>query len=127
MRILKQGASFFAVGLIQLAIDWFVFFLLTKSGCDSGGANVAGRVTGACFGFWLNGTWTFSDGITSRLSGAHLLRFITLWSITLLISTTVVASVSHYEGLHVAWVIKPVSDLILAGGSFLVSKYWVYR
>ena len=126
MRMLKQGVSFVAVGLLQLAIDWLVFFALTKAGCGTGVANVVGRITGASVGFWLNGSWTFSENIASRLHGTHLLKFMVLWSITMFVSTGVVAFVSSHAGLHVAWIVKPAVDLVLAACSFLVSKYWVY-
>ncbi|GGA25441.1 GtrA family protein [Dyella nitratireducens] len=127
MRLLKQGASFVMVGLIQLAIDWLVFVALTKVGCGSSVANVSGRIVGASFGFWLNGAWTFSEEREWRLHGWHLLKFAVLWSMTTLVSTVIITLISHYKGLHVAWMVKPVVDIFLALLSFLVSKYWVYN
>lgn len=127
MKIVKQGINYGLVGLFQIGVDWLTFIALTQLGVSSVAGNLIGRLTGAGFGFWLNGSWTFSDGQVRRTSTKHLGRFSAVWFLTALASTVLVAMASHYEGLHAAWVAKPAIDLFLAGLSFLASKYWIYR
>ena len=127
MKIVKQGISYGLVGLFQIGIDWLAFIVLTQLGIGAVAGNLLGRLTGAGFGFWLNGSWTFSDGQIRRTGKRHLVRFGAVWLSTALASTILVAMASHYQGLHTAWVVKPAIDLFLAGLSFLASKFWIYR
>ncbi len=127
MSIVKQGASYGFVGLLQIGLDSLIFIVLTKFGMITGAANIIGRVSGAIMGFWLNGKWTFSNGEMRPLGARHLGKFLISWTLTTFASTMIVMSATHLEGLHVAWIIKPVADLALAAFGFAISKYWIYR
>lgn len=127
MSIVKQGISYGFVGVIQLALDWLTFVVLTQLGLPAGPANITGRVAGASLGFWLNGRWTFGAGDDNRLRPRHALRFVVLWSLTTLLSTGAVMLAAHMQGLHLAWVVKPFADLTLAAIGFTASKYWIYK
>lgn len=126
MSLLRQGRWFAAVGVVQWLTDWSVMFLLSRAGIAIAPANVAGRVCGALLGFWLNGRITFAtDGL--RPGWRHLGRYVLLWGVNTALSTAGVWAIHAAFGLHGAWVGKPVVDGLLAIGSFLVSRHWVYR
>jgi putative flippase GtrA len=125
--LFRQVASFGAVGLLQIVIDWMTFVVLTFAGAPAAPANVSGRILGACMGYWLNGKWTFADGGKPSLSRKSLLRYLATWIVTTAISTLVVLLVDRAQGLHWAWMVKPVSDSTLAALGFAVSKFWIYR
>lgn len=123
-----QVGLFLVVGGAQLVVDWVTFVLLTKIGVGSIASNLAGRLTGACLGFFLNGRLTFphmrkAKSITSRSA----LRFAGFWIAASLVSTTAVYALNSYAGLKAAWLGKPIIEAILAIISFLCSKFWIYR
>lgn len=124
---LKQGFGYGVVGVVQLALDWLIFVTLTALGAPVAGANIVGRATAAGLGFWLNGKWTFGKSGGSPLGIEHFGRYLILWLSMALLSTFVVMMATRMEGVHVAWLIKPIVDLFLAAIGFVVSKYWIYR
>jgi len=126
-HLVRQVTSYGVVGLVQIALDWLCFVILTALGLPPGPANVCGRVAGASAGFWLNGKWTFRDPEKAPLSTRALARFVVSWTATTAISTLIVLLVSEGHGLHWAWVIKPIADAALAAAGFAVSKFWIYR
>lgn len=126
MSLLRQGRWFAAVGGVQWLVDWGVMFLLSHAGVPVALANVAGRMSGAAFGFWLNGRITFArEARAPRWRQA--LRFVALWSATTMLSTLAIAAIDAEFGLRGAWLGKPVVDGVLAVASFLASRHWVYR
>jgi putative flippase GtrA len=122
----RQGGSYFAVGLLQLLVDWAMFVGLSALGMTVEPANVIGRVTGAMFGFWLNGRFTFA-GDDNALGRRQFARFALMWLATTAVSTWAVAHVDDTVGLQWAWLAKPAIDLALAVVGFLLSRYWIYR
>ena len=127
MSVIKQGISYGFVGAIQLCVDWLTFIILTQLGVITGPANIVARITGAALGFWMNGRWTFNTGDRRSLNFRQLVRFLVSWSLTTLISTAIVTVAAHTDGIHAAWIVKPVGDLALAAVGFAISKYWIYR
>ncbi|MDR1529062.1 MAG: GtrA family protein [Burkholderiales bacterium] len=127
MNLMKQGASYFVIGLIQLLFDWLTFVALSWFGVPVYMANIIGRIVGALLGFWLNGKLTFHILTGGMLSGKSLTRFLVLWILTTIISTLAVGFADSLKGLYLAWLIKPIIDTLLAVCGFLISKYWVYR
>lgn len=127
-RVLREGLLYGVIGGFQLVVDWLSFFTLTSLGVAVVPANVTGRIVGACFGFWLNGRFTFSRrGQAPPLGRPQLLRFVVVWLAAAALSTSAVWALAHMQGLWAAWVGKFMVDGLLAGASFLLSKYWVYR
>lgn len=126
-QILKQGFGYGVVGGMQLMLDWLIFVTLSALGVPVGGANVAGRATAALLGFWLNGKWTFGKSGGSPLGFEHFGRYLVLWASMTVLSTIVVMFAARIDGVHAAWLIKPMADLLLAAVGFVVSKYWIYR
>lgn len=125
--LLRQGASYVAIGLLQLALDSSLFVALSALGLPAVLANVSGRACAAGLGFWLNGRFTFAEGGQPRLGGARLRRYVMTWLSLTAISTGAVATAEHLLGLRGAWLAKPVIEAALALLSFLILRHWVYR
>ncbi len=126
MSLLRQGRHYLAIGLLQYAVDWGVMVALSHFGLPVEVANVAGRVSGAMLGFWLNGRITFAHD-DSPLGRRQLQRFVLLWLCTTALSTWAVGAVENAAGLRWAWLAKPAVEAMLAGVGFLASRHWVYR
>lgn len=126
MSLLRQGSHYIAIGLLQYVVDWGVMVTLSHFGLPVEMANVAGRVSGATLGFWLNGRITFAND-TGTLGRRQLQRFLLLWLVMTALSTWAVGTVEDVAGLQWAWLAKPGVELVLAGMSFMVSRHWVYR
>ena len=124
--LLRQGGSYFIIGLLQLAVDWAVFVALSALGMAVEPANVLGRISGAVLGFWLNGRVTFA-GAGTAVGRRQFLRFLLMWLATTAISTWGVAHVEASLGLKWAWLAKPAIDLTLSAAGFLLSRHWIYR
>lgn len=123
--IVGQAMRFIVVGLVQLGIDAGAFILLTYAGIPVVPANVVARVTGATLGFVLNRHYTFRSGDIAV--GGAFVRFVVLWLATTVLSTILVSVVAEAIGLKAAWLAKPLVDAVLAGLSFIVAKWWVFR
>ena len=123
--LLRQGGSYFLIGMLQLLVDWAVFVSLSAAGVAVEPANVVGRVSGAVLGFWFNGRFTFgSEGTLGRRQFA---RFVLMWLGTTAMSTWAMANIDAAVGLKWAWLAKPAIDLALSAVGFLLSRHWVYR
>lgn len=126
MSLTRQGSHYLLIGLLQYVVDWGVMVGLSHLGLNVEASNIAGRVSGAVLGFWLNGRITFASEDTT-VGGPQLMRFILLWLCTTLVSTLAIGAIEDAAGLQWAWLAKPAVELVLAGASFLVSRHWVYR
>ncbi|KRG71638.1 GtrA family protein [Pseudoxanthomonas dokdonensis] len=126
MTLVRQGTLFVLMGLVQLALDTLVTVLLSRAGMPLAAANVAGRVSGAALGFWLNGRVTFARA-DSVLGRRQALRFLIVWLALTLVSTALVAGIGQHATLRTAWLAKPVVEVMLAGISFFISRHWIYR
>jgi putative flippase GtrA len=123
----RQLLVFGLVGAAQVLLDWTVFVGLSYAGLGVAWANLAGRVSGACLGFWLNGRYTFAIGGRPRLDREHLARFIVAWLMLTALSTLLVSAVAGRFDLQAAWIAKPVVEALLAAIGFVVWRQWVYR
>jgi hypothetical protein len=56
-----------------------------------------------------------------------MIRFVLFWLAVTAASTWAVHALELQQGLHAAWLGKPVADGLLAGLGFLASRYWIYR
>lgn len=125
--MLREVLRFGIVGLAQIGIDWVAFVGLTALGVPVLAGNVCGRVSGASFGFFANAYFTFPHRRREGLGRVALLRFLVLWLATTVVSTAAMLAIESGWGLGWAWFLKPVVDILLATGSFFVSRHWVYR
>ncbi len=126
-RWVRQGVTYFMVGLAQLALDAGLFSLIHALTGATVVANLSGRVCGAVLGYFLNGTVTFSEQGERKLGLARLSRFVVLWLAMTTLSTLGVMTVEWLGGSRAVYLGKPVVELILAALGFVISKHWVYR
>ncbi len=127
MSLIRQGASYIVIGLIQLGVDWAVFVAATALGMPVSPANLLGRVCGMLLGFWLNGRHTFARDGQHRLGWQRFARFLVLWAVLTAISTVLVSLAASQLGLTYAWLAKPLVEGGLAAVSFLAMRRLVYR
>jgi putative flippase GtrA len=127
MSLFRQGSHFILVGVLQLVVDWAVFVALSALGLGVAPANLFGRVSGACLGYWLNGRITFAVNGEARLGGRRFLRFATVWLALTAVSTLLVAGLAAQLGLAYAWLAKPLVESGLAALSFVIARLWIYR
>lgn len=126
MSLSRQGRHYLAIGVLQWLLDWAVMVALSHAGMSVATANLAGRITGASLGFWLNGRITFA-GEDTRVGSRQLGRFGLMWIATTLLSTWALSSIDRSVGLQWAWLAKPAVELALGIAGFLFSRHWVYR
>ena len=126
MSVLRQGRYYLLIGILQWLLDWGVTVALSHGGLAIEPANVAGRVSGALLGFWLNGRVTFS-GDEHHMGRRQFARFVLMWTMTTTISTLSMGAIDDSFGLQWAWVAKPAVEVALGGIGFLLSRYWIYR
>ncbi len=127
MPVLRQLLAFGLVGGLQLLVDWACFVLLTLAGLAVVPANLAGRVAGACLGFWLNGRYTFAGPGAPPLGRRQALRFVAFWLATTAASTLALLAIESRDGLQATWLLKPLIEALLAALGFLASRHWIYR
>ena len=123
----RQGASFLAIGLLQLVVDSLLFIAFSAFGVAAAAANPASRACAAGLGFWLNGRFTFAQDGSPRLGALHMRRYVITWLTLTATSTAAVTAADHLLGLHGAWLAKPLIEAALALVSFAVLRHWVYR
>ena len=126
MSLGRHARHYLLIGGFQWLIDWGVMVLLSHYGMRVETANVAGRVTGALIGYWLNGKLTFA-GEDTAIGRTQLARFIIMWIGTTIISTWSLGIIDQYAGLKWAWLAKPGVELCLGVVGFVLSRHWVYR
>ena len=126
MRIIRDGAGFSLVGVVQVALDSSVYILLTTLGLATPPSNVCGRIAGALLGFWLNGRLTFAHQDKPRLRW-RLTRYVILWIAMTTISTLALTLIASQAGLRQTWWAKPLIETALGVTSFLICRHWVYR
>ena len=126
MSLSRQGRHYLTIGIVQWLLDWGVMVMLSHLGLPVRQANVAGRVSGAMLGFWLNGRITFA-GEHTRVGRAQFLRFLAMWLVMTLLSTIAIGAIDDYLGLKWAWLAKPAVEVALGMLGFLVSRHWIYR
>lgn len=126
MSLLRQSRHFVLVGIAQWLLDWGVLVLLSRFGVPIVAANIAARLSGALLGFSLNGLITFSND-DMELGRPQVQRYALLWSGNAAMSTILVTCTKATLGLHAALIAKPLIDGVVAIGSFLAQRHWVYR
>ena len=127
MRLLKQSGQFFVIGLAQLGLDWLIFVAATASGIPVVPANILGRICSAMMGFWLNGRFTFASEGGAQLGWHRFSRYVVVWLTLTLVSTWAVGTLAAGLGLKLAWLAKPVVEAFLAGISFVLMRFFVFR
>lgn len=126
MSLTRQGRHYLTIGLLQWLLDWGVMVGLSHMGMPVEPANVAGRISGALIGFWLNGRITFA-GDETAIGRRQFARFLAMWVLSTVLSTWSLGAINRAVGLKWAWLAKPGVELLLGAAGFLLSRHWVYR
>ncbi len=126
MSLGRQGRHYLLIGGLQWLLDWAVMVGLSHLGLPIAPANVAGRVSGAVLGYWLNGAITFA-GEDTGLGRAQFGRFVLMWTLTTALSTVAMTAIDARLGLQRAWLAKPLVEIALGAIGFVLSRHWVYR
>ena len=124
---LRQGRHYLLIGILQWLLDWAVTVALSHGGLAIEPANVAGRVSGALLGFWLNGRVTFARDGNARLGWWRFAKFLLVWVPLTVVSTLAVTWVAISLGLAHAWLAKPLVEGVLAVVAFFLWRHVVYR
>lgn len=127
---MRQTLLFLLVGGLQYVLDAALFAVFISLGLATTPANVLSRATAAAGGFLANRYITFSKrDDTAKSFGSSLLRFVMLWLVMTVLSTSLIVLIKHAFGtsfeIQVAG--KLLVEAVLAVASFLASKYWVFR
>ncbi|RMH92840.1 GtrA family protein [Lysobacter pythonis] len=126
MSLRRHAGGYLLVGGIQWLLDWGVMVLLSHLWLSVAHANIAGRISGALLGYWLNGRYTFADGDT-EIGRVQFARFLAMWIGTTFVSTWAVTRVDDYFGIAWAWLAKPVVEIALGVAGFVLSRHWIYK
>lgn len=126
MTLGRQSRHYLVIGVVQWLLDWGVMVGLSHLGLAVELANVAGRISGAALGFWLNGRITFASDDT-KIGRRQFARFGLMWLLTTAASTWALGAIDDAVGLKWAWIAKPGVELVLGGIGFVLSRHWVYR
>ncbi len=126
MTLKRHLGRYTVSGLLQWIVEYAVVLALSQWLLPIAPANVVGRVSGALFGFWLNGRWTFT-GAAYQSGPRAARRFALAWGLQTAINTLWVAAIAHAFDLRTALLLKPPADAVTAGLGFLLSRHWVYR
>ena len=102
MSLHRQGRHYLLIGGVQWLLDWAVMVGLSHLGLIVELANIAGRISGAMLGFWLNGKVTFA-GADTALGRVQLQRFVLMWLCTTTTSTLAMGQIDDVFGLRWAW------------------------
>ncbi len=125
MSLARHFRRYLVVGGLQWLLDCAVMLALSMAGIAIAPANIAGRISGAALGFWLNGRYTFSDQ-GERLGRRQLIRFVLMWLIMTWLGTWLLTRVDRLLGLHWAWFAKPLLEILLGLVGFVLARHWVY-
>lgn len=125
--LLRHGVGYGVVGAVQLLVDWAMFVSISALGVPAVPANIAGRLSGACLGYYLNGVFTFRTEAGVRLGWWRFRRYAATWGLLTLISSAAMHAIDRSAGLGWAWTAKPVVDVALAAVAFVLSRVWIYR
>ncbi|MGK2924810.1 MAG: GtrA family protein [Lysobacterales bacterium] len=127
---MRKPLLFLAVGGVQYVLDAGLYAALVSGGVATLPANIGSRASAAGLGFLLNRYLTFGQrNETLERFSRSLLRFLLLFAVLTLLSSLALL------GLEEAWGADPTRriaakllvEAVLAGVSFLASRFWVYR
>jgi len=122
-----QAVRFVITGATLLLVDWALFVGLSALGVATVVANPIARGCGALLGFWMHGSYTFAGGGSRRLGWAVLGRYLPSWTVLTVLGTLALSAITREFGLQLAWLAKPVLEVLLAVVSYFVWRGWVFR
>ena len=116
----RRFGKFLLVGLLNTAVGYTIFAVLLLVGAGTAGAAVGATVLGALFNFKSIGTLVFGS---SR--GRLLPKFLAVYALQC------IANISLLEAFRAVGIPPLISEAfilpVLAIGSFLIMKHWVFN
>ena len=126
MSLRRHLGGYAVIGLLQWVVEYGLMLALSEWVMPVEPANVAGRVAGACMGFWLNGKWTFA-GEGTHMGRRAQVRFVLMWLLLTVLNTWLVGAIDEHYSLRRAQALKPALDVLCGVIGFLLSRHWVYN
>ena len=118
----KQVISFGIIGVLNTAIDFSVYWILTRVfGFYFLMANMAAIVCAMCFSYFANKTFTF------RTSGNHkkeIIRFLTVQGSGFLIANGILFILVHLSVFDIY--AKVIASVVFTLYNFTMQKLWVF-
>jgi putative flippase GtrA len=123
-ELMRQFVKFNLVGLLNTALDFVLFSLLTWFGVFYIWAQCISYVLGTINSYTLNKYWTFTQ--KGRLEPKQAMRFLVLNLGSLLLSLGMLAFLSDYMGINVL-VAKLITTTVTTLFNYAGNKLWVFR
>jgi putative flippase GtrA len=121
---MRQFVKFNLVGLLNTALDFVLFSLLTWFGVFYIWAQCISYGVGMLNSYTLNKYWTFAQ--KGRLEPKQAIRFLLLNLGSLLLSLGMLAVLSDYIGIKVL-VAKLITTAVTTLFNYAGNKLWVFR
>jgi putative flippase GtrA len=131
VKTTTQFFLFLAVGGVQVVVDASLFAVIFIIAGEPLVGNVISRATAAAVGFALNRRYTF-DAWRPGEAGRQVLRYILLWLVLTVLSTSLVGAANAVlgevpHGREWLVVVKILIEAVLALLSYLAMRYGVFR
>ncbi|MDD9147234.1 MULTISPECIES: GtrA family protein [unclassified Sporolactobacillus] len=121
LRLIKQAAAFGTVGVLNTAVDFIVFVLLTHFfSLFYALAQILSYGAGMLNSYFLNSRFTFSNSAKSK---SRFIRF-TILNLAVLLMTLLVMHGLLFLPLYADKLISTLVGLIF---NFVLSKFWVFK
>ncbi len=125
-RLSAQFVLYAVIGVIQLAADALLFFMLARWGMDGFLANTISRLSAGLLGYLCHALFTFRSDRPPH-STASLLRFLAWWLLCTALGGWVLNFSIQALGTGTSVLgIKVALELVLAALSFVVLRFWVF-
>ncbi|MFD0958314.1 GtrA family protein [Paenibacillus chungangensis] len=129
---IKQFILFCAIGLLNTAVDFIVFFILVWLSVHYAAAQAMAYLTGMVCSYMMNSAFTFRSRAEARSADSRRerlfrkLRF-AVWNMLMLSSSVgLIAVATDVAGWPQLWS-KTVVTVIIVAINFYGSKRWVFR
>ena len=120
----KQPVRFGLVGILNTAVDYFLFLILVGLIGLPALSNVISYSCGALVSYILNRNWTFQQAGSEQSHSKAIFKFALLTLAMVVLSTSVTVTCASFMSLPLA---KFVSVCAVAIVSFLGMKFVVFR
>lgn len=121
LRWLKQAAAFGSVGVLNTAVDFIVFVILTHFfSLFYAIAQVLSYSAGMLNSYFWNSRFTFSGSARTK---SRFIRFVIL-NVAVLLITLVVMRTFIFLPLYAD---KLISTIVGLAFNFILSKFWVFK
>jgi glycosyltransferase involved in cell wall biosynthesis len=123
----KQALRYIGVGVINTAVDFIVYFALTRGTpffVDSTTlAKLFSFLAGTVSSFALNRSWTFQ--LRSKVRLSEVVRFYSVISLSLVVNLAVMAFLTNVLGIY-DLVALLITTVFTFAASFTLAKAWVF-